>query len=130
MNLTSSADRLYATIRSAHEAAVDDTLDVAREIAGGHSRTGKFAASLQRTATVETDDHLETRFGSPLRSARVKELGAWIAPKNGPYLVFNAGDGVRKVAGGVKIKAQPVVVPAGQRFRDLMLARLQRGGVS
>lgn len=130
MILTSNADQLLAHIRAAHEAAVDDTLDVARAIAGKHSRTGKFAASLERTGTAEIADRLVTRIGSPLRSARAKEKGAWIAPKNGPYLVFNAGDGVRKVAGGVRLKPQPVVVPAGQRFRDLMLAHLQREGVA
>ena len=130
MKLESHADRLLERIHGAFEAAVDDTLELAHALAGKHSRTGKFAASLERTATVETDGRLEARIGSPLRSARAKEKGAWIAPKNGPYLVFNAGDGVRKVATGVRLAPQPAVVPAGQRFRDIMRARLERAGVS
>lgn len=128
MNLTSNAGILLERSRAAHEAAVDDTLELAREIAGKHSRSGKFAASLQRTATVETSRGLETRIGSPLQSARAKEKGAWIAPKRAPYLTIKTADGWRRIKDGVRLAPQPAVTPAGARFRDFMKARLQQAG--
>lgn len=111
--------------RAAYEDAVDDTLALAQELAGRHSRSGKFADSLERTETVEVDGRLETRIGSPLASARAKEKGAWIAPKNAPYLTIKTADGWRRIKDGVRLAPQPAVVPAGQRFRDIMRARLE-----
>lgn len=124
MKFESYADRLLERPRVAFELAVDDVHQVAQEIAGQHSRTGRFARSIRRTTTVETNGRLEARVGSLLRSARAKEKGAWIAPKRGPYLTFRTADGWRKVSTGVRLAPQPAVTPAGQRFRELMHARL------
>lgn len=133
MKLDSHADRLFDRIREAHDAAVDDTLQLAVEIAGKHSKSGKFAASLQRTATVEDTNPyhnvLETRIGSPLASAKAKEKGAWIVPKRAPYLTIKTADGWRRIKDGVRLAPQPAVTPAGRRFGELVRARLGRTGV-
>lgn len=129
MILESHADQLLESIRTAYDAAVDDTLELARELAGRHSRSGKFAESLERTPTVETAGRLEARIGSPLASAKAKEKGAWIAPKRATYLTIKTVDGWRRIKDGVRLAPQPAVVPAGQRFRDLFRARLERAGV-
>lgn len=126
MNLESHADRLLDAIHRAHDEAVDDTLELAVEIAGRHSRSGKFADSLERTVSVDTGNGLEARIGSPLQSARAKEKGAWIAPKRAPYLTIRTRDGWRRIKDGVRLAPQPVVIPAGRRFGDFMRTRLER----
>lgn len=113
-------------IRTAHDAATDDALAVARSNASRNSRTGRFERSLTRTETVPVGrDRLESRIGSPLNSARPKEKGAYIQAKRGPYLVFPTRDGWRKVR-SVRLPARPVVTPAGRKFPQLMAARLRQ----
>lgn len=124
MNLISYADRLHLAVANAFDAAVDDTLEEAVRNAERYSKSGKFADSLQRTDPVESTDRLEARIGSPLRSARAKERGAYIAAEKAKHLVFDAGQGVRK-ATAVRIPAQPAVTPAGRRFREFMTGRLR-----
>ena len=129
MRFESNADVLLAKPRQAFEAAVDDVVTLARAHAARNSRTGEFERSITRSETVDSGDRLEARVGSPLSSAKAKEKGAFIQAKRGRYLVFNAGDGVRKKE-SVRLRPQPAVTPAGQQFRSqLMPARLRELGV-
>lgn len=126
MRLVSHAEeRLVRPIERAFDAAVDDTLELARAEARKHRRSGRFERSLIRTSVRDMGTRLEARIGSPLRSARAKEKGAFIQAKRGPYLVFPTNDGWRKVE-SVRLAPQPVVTPAGRRFRQVMAARLRQ----
>lgn len=119
-----SRERIVLPAIAAFDQAVDDTLDQAQTNADRHSQTGKFATSLTRTDPREVaDGRHEARVGSPLSSAKAKERGAFIQAKRGPYLVFNAGDGVRKVS-AVRLAPRPVVGPAVRRFPEFMRIRL------
>lgn len=124
MNLVSYADRLEIRIEAAFDAAVDDTMFEAQDIAERHSRTGKFADSITRTELVVSEGKLEARIGSPLASAKAKEKGAYIVPVKAPKLVFDAGQGIRKVD-SVRLAPQPAVTPAGRRFAEFMTKRLR-----
>lgn len=110
-------------IERAYERASENTLEDARRVAGRHSRSGKFRDSLQLSEPVEVDGRLERRIGSPLSSAKAKEKGAYIRAKRGKYLVFDAGQGVRKVE-AVRLAPQPAVAPAVTQFPVFMAARL------
>lgn len=121
-------ERIVDPIEGAFDAAVDDTLEVARANARRYSRSGRFAASLTRTPTVRTGDRLEARIGSPLSSARAKERGAYIAakrdiPKFGRYLAVARPDGTLRKAEAVRLSPRPVVLPAGARWPELLRAR-------
>lgn len=134
MRFESHADAmLTASAEAAFDAAVDDVVMLAKLNARRHSRTGKFEGSITRTATERTGGgRLAARVGSPLVSARAKEQGAFIRPQPGRPLTFRTRDGVRRIAfpDGVRFAAQPAVVPAGQRFPEIMLARLRAQGLS
>lgn len=124
---STARERIERHVRGAFEAAADDVVTLAQATARKDSRTGRFAGSITRTDAVDVGGgRLEARVGSPLSSARAKERGAYIRAKRGPYLVFNAGDGVRKVE-AVRLAPQPAVTPAGARFPRLMAARLEQG---
>lgn len=124
MNLETDYRPLDDGIGRAFEAAKTDTLVEARGVAAKRSRTGRFAGSLEVTATESTSEGLEARLGSPLVSARAKEKGAFISAKRGPYLVFRTSDGWRKVK-SVRLAPQPVVTPAGRLFPTFMDNRLR-----
>lgn len=124
MKLVSNAEPLFRGIAEAFDAAVLDVRDEARAIAGRHSRTGKFAASIVESETEPTTTGFEARVGSTLQSAKAKEKGAYIAAKRGKHLVFDAGQGVRKVA-AVRLPPRPAVTPAGRRFGTFMSKRLR-----
>jgi hypothetical protein len=124
VNFVSHArERILEPAIAAFDHAVDDTVDQAQTNADRYSKSGKFADSITRTEPVQRGDRLTARIGSPLVSARAKEKGAFIQAKRGPYLVFNAGDGVRKV-GSVRVPPRPVVGPAVKRFPQFMRDRL------
>jgi hypothetical protein len=116
-------ERVMRPLAEAHDRAVDDTRDAAQRNASRYSRTGRFADSIERTPSVETQPgRMAARVGSPLVSARAKEKGAFIAAKRGDYLVFDAGSGVRKVR-DVRLPARPVVGPAVARWPETFAAR-------
>lgn len=115
MKLESRADDLMRRMDLAFELAVADARDDARAEASKHDRTGKFSASIVSSPPVDTGDGYEASIGSPLSSAKAKEKGAYITAKRGKYLVFDAGQGVRKVQ-AVRLRPQPAVTPAGRRF--------------
>jgi hypothetical protein len=126
----SHPEPLYAGIRRGFERAVDDTLDLARVHAERHAKSGTFARSLSRTATQEVDGRLTARIGSPLASARVKERGGYMEarqhiPKFGPYLAVRLPDGSVRKASAVRVRATPVVTPAGARWPVILPARLR-----
>lgn len=124
MKLESRAAEVFAGVDAAFEAAVLDTAEEAQRLARQHSRTGKFAASIEASEIVATSEGLEARIGSPLSSAKAKEKGAYITPKRGDYLVFDAGSGIRRVK-SVRLRPAPVVTPAGRRFDLFMTRRLK-----
>lgn len=124
MKLESQAEHLLGGIETAFTLAVEDTRDRARDIASRHDRTGRFSGSIQRSDIVGTSDGFEATIGSALSSARAKEKGAFIQARRGRYLVFDAGQGVRKVE-NVRLRPQPAVTPAGRAFSEPMTRRLQ-----
>jgi hypothetical protein len=109
--------------RRAFDVAIEDTLTDARQRAP--KRTGAFARSLELSEIEDSAGRLSVRLGSSMSSARVKEAGGYIEARNSQYLVFDAGQGVRKVK-AVRIKAQPTVVPAGRAFPQRMTDALRR----
>lgn len=129
MKFESRADEILSRrAMTAFDRAVDDTLDVARVNARRHGRTGRFEASLQRTPAGVVGDRLAARVGSPMRSAKAKERGAYIQAQQTPYLVFDAGSGIRKVK-AVRLPPRPVVGPAVARYPRLMAPRLREVGM-
>lgn len=124
MKLESNAADTLRRIDLAFELAVADTRDDAREIAAKHDKSGKFSGSIISSPPVATTEGFTAAIGSPLSSARAKEKGAFIQAKRGKYLVFDAGQGVRKVQ-AVRLRPQPAVTPAGRRFPEHMTRRLQ-----
>lgn len=124
MKLVSNPEPIVRGIEAAFNLAVLDTRDEARAIAGRRSKTGKFASSIVESETEPTPAGLEARIGSTLQSAKAKEKGAYIAAKRGRHLVFDAGQGVRKVA-AVRLAPQPAVTPAARKFGDFMTKRLR-----
>lgn len=115
MKLVSHADEVLGQVDRAFELAVEDARDEARDIASKHDKTGKFSGSIQRSDIVQTPDGLTASIGSALSSARAKEKGAFIEAKRSKHLVFDAGQGVRKVK-SVRLRPQPAVTPAGRHF--------------
>lgn len=115
MKLESNASDVLRRVDLAFELAVADTRDLARENAAKHDRTGRFSDSIVSSPPIQTADGFEASIGSPLSSAKAKEKGAFIQAKRGRYLVFDAGQGVRKVE-AVRLRPQPAVTPAGRRF--------------
>lgn len=113
--------------RSAFEAAIDATVEDARQRAAKHRRTGAWMDSIQRTEVEESGIVLTARIGSRLASWRTHELGAFIQARRKPALKFvvNGRWVTVPAPDGVRIAAQPAIVPAVQRtfrisFRDAM----------
>lgn len=114
----------------AFEGAIDDSLAEARRRAP--HVTGKYRDSIQATPIVVTDRGFEARIGSPLSSARVKEVGGFIQAKASRAAGRFAGYMRIPFAGGgwatveaFRIRATPTIVPAGRKFPAFMTARLR-----
>lgn len=125
MKIESGASRLLALAEAAVDLAVDDTLEVARANAAKNARTGEFAGSLTRTPLRREGARVTARIGSPLASAKAKEVGAFVRAKKGPVMRFRAepsGEWVTMEA--FRVPAQPVVTPAGRQFPRILTARL------
>lgn len=114
----------------AFEGAVQDSLEEARRRAP--KVTGRYRDSIQATPIVVTDRGFETRIGSPLSSARVKEVGGFIQAKASRQAGRFAGHMRIPFRGGgwatieaFRIRATPTIVPAGRKFPEFMTARLR-----
>lgn len=123
MKLESRHDVLLDRIEPAFEYAVDDTIAEARREV--RSRTGKFARSLRRGATERIGEHLWTRIGSPLASARVKEKGGYMTAKRARWLAIPQQDGSIRQVKAVRIRATPILSKAGPTFPRHFLASLR-----
>jgi hypothetical protein len=125
MRFESHAEQVFEGIDAAFEAAVLDTRDEAERIARQHSRTGKFAGSIEASEVEQVGGRLEARIGSPLVSARAKEKGAFIQAKNKPTLIIKTKDGWRRPK-QVRLVPHPAVTPAGRKFGEFMAERLRQ----
>jgi hypothetical protein len=124
MQIESHADVLLEEVVTAFWQATDDTLQEAKRRAGQHKRTGKFQDSLEATQPVVDGETLRSRVGSPLSSARVKELGGFMQPRHGSRIRFRLETGAWVTLQAFRVAARPVVVPAGRLFPDFFRARL------
>lgn len=88
-------------------------------------KTGKYAGSIRRSGVEGIARGLRVRVGSPVSSARVKELGGYMEAKRGPYLKIRTPDGWRTVK-AVRVPAQPTVGPAAQEFGEIFFRALAR----
>lgn len=121
MRYESHVFRLTDRIPKAAKLAADDVVKDAQSRV--RRRTGKFQRSIK--AKVEnTATGVRCEIGSPLASARIKERGGVIKARRGDFLVFNAGQGVRKVP-SVRLTARPYLAPAGKQWPKFMTARLR-----
>jgi hypothetical protein len=126
MRLTTDYAGLFRRTESDFEGAVEDTLGEAKRIADRYRRTGKFAGSLQSTRVSGARNQMNAVIGSPLVSARVKEKGGYIQARKHPTLYIPHPDGGLRTPSAVRIRATPIVTPAGAKFVDYMSARLRR----
>lgn len=124
MRVESYDEVLLGEVVQAFTDARDDVLAEAQRIASQRSRTGRFEASLEASQVVELEGRLVARVGSSLVSAKAKERGAYIVPKNEPVLTFRVGGRWRR-AQAVRLPAYPVVTPAARRFAEFMAQRLR-----
>lgn len=124
MRIESHPEVIIDPLLDAFDEACIDALEDARQVAGRNSRTGRFAQSLTISETVHTATGLEASIGSPMRSAKAKEKGAFIQAKRGKYLTFKI-DGQFKKVESVRLAPRPVVAPAGRRFPRYMTFRLR-----
>jgi hypothetical protein len=122
MKLTSTPEILLRRTEPAYERAVQDTVELAQQLAVKVS--GKWSKSIT-SKRISTGTKLVSHIGSPLSSARAHEKGAFIVPKNAPRLVFTLADGQVRSAESVRLTAQPAVLPAGARYPELMTKRLR-----
>lgn len=122
MKMTHDYTPLFAGVEAAFDAAVNDVVTEAQRRAP--KSTGKFAASIRSERVPGPAGVLIAVVGSPLVSARVKEKGGFMQPRKHEYLFIPQADGsVRKVK-SVRVRAQPTVTPAGQKFPELMTRRM------
>jgi hypothetical protein len=124
MKITRNDKPLFDKVDQAFPKAVDDLLTEARANAQRNERTGKFRGSLRTEILAKAGQRRTAIVGSPLVSARAKEKGAFIQPKQGDRL-FIPQDGELRTPTQVRIRATPVVTPAGEKWPELMTRRLQ-----
>jgi hypothetical protein len=129
--IESNANALLEEVISAFEAAKADVVADAQRRAGKTSRTGKFRDSITATETSIDDGALVARVGSPLVSARVKEVGGFIQGRRsqaggrfGGHMRFRLREGPWVALEAFHIPAQPTVAPAGRFFAEFFRARL------
>lgn len=121
MKMTTNYAPLFAGIERAFEAACDDVVEDAQDRAP--KRSGKFSKSIRKQRVPAPAGRLEAVIGSPLASARVKEMGAFIPAKRHDRLFIPFGDGSLRTPQAVRIGAQPTVAPAGRKFIEHMTRR-------
>jgi len=112
---------------SAFEGAVNDVIGDAADRAP--KRTGRFGRSISHSAIEQTSTGLRTTVGSPLSSARVKEMGGFMQSKSGDRMRFQI-NGQWVTATGFRVAAQPTVGPAARNFARYMGDRLRALGGS
>lgn len=104
------------------EAAVDDETATAALLAGGRILVEEVQANivsrglvkkgkLRDSVIVKKTETLAVSVYSKMNWAKIHEFGGVISVKKAPFLVFNAGSGVRKVK-MVHIPARPFMRPA------------------
>lgn len=105
-------ERLTGKLPKVVGLATQDTLDGIRRRAP--RRSGKYAASIR--ADIQRDAKgWKVVVGSPLRSTRIHEKGGIIRVRRAEYLVFNAGNGVRKVK-EVRQRGKPHLEPGSREW--------------
>lgn len=122
--MTHDYSRLLGMTEPAFEAAVQDVEDAAKAEAEKHSRTGKFKDSITHTVGREGDDFV-ARVGSPLVSARVKEKGGFMQSNSGRGLLLRLPGGEYRTVQQVRVRATPVMAPAGAKFAEDMTRRMR-----
>ncbi len=113
--------------RSAFEGAVNDVIGDAANRAP--KRTGRFAKSISHSAIEQTSTGIRTTVGSPLSSARVKEMGGFMQAKSSDWMRFQI-NGQWVSARMFRVGAQPTVGPAARNFPRYMGDRLRALGGS
>jgi hypothetical protein len=122
--MTTNYAPLYAHTEEAFTKAVQDTVDEAKANAGRISRTGRFRDSITSLRLPQGKDVLYARVGSPFVSARVKEKGGYMQAKQGDRLYLPAGGGEVRSPTAVRVRATPVITPAGPKFVGFMTRRM------
>lgn len=123
MKLDWHPQKLLTHAQEAHDAAVKDTLEAARENASRNERTGKFKDSLQELKVASPANVFVSRVGSDLASAKVKEKGGYMVGR--PYMAVPMPDGSMRSVMAVRVRATPVVTPALPKYREALLRHLK-----
>ncbi len=112
---------------SAFQGAVNDVIGDAANRAP--KRTGRFAKSITHSAIEQTSTGVRTTVGSPLSSARVKEMGGYMQAKSSDRMRFQI-NGQWVTAAAFRVRAQPTIGPAARNFPRYMGDRLRALGGS
>lgn len=116
------------------EAAADDETVAAALLAGGRILVEEVRANIVSRGLVDTGQlrdsvavkktgTLEASVYSKKSWAKIHEFGGVISVKKAPFLVFNAGSGVRKVK-MVHIPARPFMRPAVEAKQEAAIEKI------
>ena len=123
MKMKHDYSKLLKRTEERFELAVQDVEDEAKRNADRNARTGKFSGSITHTIG-RSGDMLVARVGSPMVSARVKERGGFMQASASDTLYLPQAGEVRRPT-SVRVRATPVVTPAGKKFPEFMSRRMR-----
>ncbi len=123
MKLVMDDRALMVKVLGAFHLATSDALGEARRIAP--HVTGRYRDSLRLGAAATVGTRISVNLGSPLKSAKAKEKGAYIEARNADYLAIPMPDGTMRKVKAVRLPARPVVGKVAPKFEAMLTRRLR-----